>query len=341
MPLNIKPTVLNSSGVWTTTEQELQELYDSPFTGAVTTRTSLLNGFPHDPAIHQYLYFDARSNGMKNSRSPMANSMLSTLGCSPISLHQYLDMISRIVSSSGQRDTRKPFIVSVSGTADDVAQCHKLISHSPAAASVRLLMEVNLLCPHISDKPPPVYSALALESYLFALQCPADPVVHSTYVDVEIGIKIPPFTWDGQFAMLIDALLATTAAGMPCPISFITACNTLGSCLVLEEAPQRDYAPGLASPSGIGIGGMAGSALHPLALGNVRTLRMRLDEHAALRGIEIVGVGGVDNYAGYERMRSVGAAAVAVGTAFGRDGVALFEMIANERATIQKMNGII
>lgn len=341
MPLNIKPTLLNSASVWATTEQELQELYDSPFTGAVTTRTSLLVGFPHDPSIHQYLYFDARNNGKKNSRSPMANSMLSTLGCSPIPLHQYLDMIPRIVSSSRRRDAKKPFIVSVTGAADDVVQCHHLISHSPAAASVRLLMEINLSCPHIPDRPSPAYSALALESYLFALQRPADPVADSTHADVQIGIKIPPFTWDGQFATLIDALLATTAAGMPCPVSFITACNSLGSCLVLEEAPRRNYMPALASPSGTGIGGMAGSALHPLALGNVRTLRMRLDEHPALRGIDIIGVGGVGDYAGYERMRSVGAAAVAVGTAFGRDGVELFEMIANERATMLKMNGIV
>ena len=76
-----------------------------------------------------------------------------------------------------------------------------------------------------------------------------------------------------------------------------------------------------------GIGGMAGVPLHPLALGNVRTLRRLLDAHPATRHVVVVGVGGVDGPAAYRRMRGVGAAFVGVGTALGRKGVDVFREI--------------
>lgn len=110
-----------------------------------------------------------------------------------------------------------------------------------------------------------------------------------------------------------------------CPLSFITATNTLGSCLVFGPDGTT---PALRSATGEGIGGMAGSALHPLALGNVFTIRRMLNTNERLRYIALIGVGGVSDRGGYERMRSVGATAVGVGTALGREGVGVFEKIA-------------
>jgi dihydroorotate dehydrogenase (fumarate) len=71
---------------------------------------------------------------------------------------------------------------------------------------------------------------------------------------------------------------------------------------------------------------MAGEALHPLALGNVYTLRRLLDAHddASLREISIVGVGGVTTRAAHIRMRRAGAAVVACATALVRGGVGIF-----------------
>ena len=51
--IQISPALLNSSCAWASEEAQLHELYDSDFTGAVTTRTSTLNGFAEDsPAVH-------------------------------------------------------------------------------------------------------------------------------------------------------------------------------------------------------------------------------------------------------------------------------------------------
>ena len=55
-----------------------------------------------------------------------------------------------------------------------------------------------------------------------------------------------------------------------------------------------------------------------------------LDEHGQLKDIEIIGVGGVSDHAGFSRMKSVGARAVGVGTALGRAGIAVFGKISRE-----------
>ena len=73
---------------------------------------------------------------------------------------------------------------------------------------------------------------------------------------------------------------------------------------------------------------MAGAPLHPLALGNVYTIKGELFRHTELEAIQIIGVGGVEDAEGFRRMRAVGAAAVGVGTALGRKGIRVFEEIA-------------
>lgn len=181
-------------------------------------------------------------------------------------------------------------------------------------------MEINLSCPNIPNKPPPAYSRSSLGAYLKVLKAEkakfGDP-------GVSIGIKTPPYTYHDQFQTLIDALLEVHPE---CPIDFITATNTLGSCLLFSDG---NGAAALQSLSGAGIGGMAGAPLHPLALGNVKTLRSMLDKHSQLKSIDIIGVGGVSDRAAFDRMTAVGARAVGVGTALGRRGVVVFQKILN------------
>jgi hypothetical protein len=42
---NVNPPLINASCVWASEQDQLQDLYASPFTGAVTTRTATLDGF--------------------------------------------------------------------------------------------------------------------------------------------------------------------------------------------------------------------------------------------------------------------------------------------------------
>jgi len=55
---------------------------------------------------------------------------------------------------------------------------------------------------------------------------------------------MPPYTYRDQFIAMISALRAVE----PCPITFITTTNTLGSCLVLSESLK----PALNSETGAG-----------------------------------------------------------------------------------------
>lgn len=341
MPLNFDPPILNSANPWATTREDLQKLYDCPYTGAITTRTSLwMYGFQHDNFIHQYCFFDDKDQHITHnsarterytqpSKGLKSNSSLNTLGYSPLSNLDYISIMDSIVTThkeSHPEATPKAIIFSVTGSALDITKHYREISvllDKFKGKSInplpRLFMEINLSCPNIAGKPPPAYSASRLLQYFSELNLYPPELLKQ----IQVGIKTPPYTYQTQFDELISALLGSITPQSSCPISFITATNTLGSCLVLDS----NLTAALKSSSGSGIGGLAGSALHPLALGNVATLRRMLDSHADLKHVEIIGVGGVDDKAGYERMRAVGAAAVGVGTALGVEGVDVFERI--------------
>ncbi|KAI4660369.1 uncharacterized protein J4E78_005072 [Alternaria triticimaculans] len=358
MPLPpITPPLLNSANPWCTTLEQLQELYDSPHTGAITTRTSLLNGFPHDPAHHQFTFFNPSTHATSTPNKDLGGDAsttgsLNTLGYSPIPLAEYLEYVKTISKRMGSvppngnetsspviivSATYKPVIISVTGSAEEIAQCYSLICTAQSDVKMPLAMEINLSCPNIPGKTPPAYNTAALREYLAALKMAIDVGLTKSggVTQIPVGIKIPPYTYSEQFEGLVGVLAESGENSMkpvylPTPISFITAVNTLGSSLLLSDSERA--IPALNSANGTGIGGLAGAPLHPLALGNVATLRRLLDQSASeeVKGIVVIGVGGVEDKVGFERMRSVGAGAVGVGTALGRKGVAVFGEIVSE-----------
>lgn len=316
--LEVNPPLLNSAIPWATTLEDLQGLYDCPSTGATTIRTSLLNGFPHDPAVHQYTFFNPATHECSGD-DKTDRSSLNTLGYSPIPLAGYLEHVQTISDGLPRPSSAKPFLVSVTGTPDEVAACYRLVAERGRRVRMPLAVEVNLSCPNIPGAPPPAYSGEALARYLAAIATVI--AADAALPRIPFGLKTPPYTHAGQFETLVAALrAAAAAAGEACPVSFLTATNTLGSCLVLGDGVDPKL-------PGLGIGGMAGVGLHPLALGNVATLRRMLDQADETRHIKIIGIGGVEDAAGYKRMRGVGASVVGVGTAIGRKGLAVFKEI--------------
>lgn len=358
--LRIEPPLLNSANPWATTLEQLRDLYRCAATGAVTTRTALLDrGFPHDDNLHRFRFFDVASHRAVEGEEEVGNvnASLNTLGYSPIPLDEYLLFIGQILDEErqqtwGARGARnnKPFIVSVTGSPDEVAECYYRVAACASALvddnKVRrgegkevevekapLALEINLSCPNIPGKPPPAYDGHALRAYIRRV---AEAMADERICRIPWGLKTPPYTHAGQFEMFVGALRdydyeyeldqgGGSSRRRVCPVSFVTATNTLGSCLLVEGAGAGHDLAGIGM--GIGIGGMAGAPLHPLALGNVATLRRMLDEAPDTRHVEVLGVGGVGDAAGYERMRRVGAAAVGVGTALGVKGLRVFEDI--------------
>ncbi|KAF2094772.1 FMN-linked oxidoreductase [Rhizodiscina lignyota] len=321
--IEIEPPLLNSSNPWATDFTDLEALYSCPYTGAVTTRTALIDGFAHDDSIHQYTFFDPQSHSSTpafGKANPTQTGSLNTLGYSPLLLSEYLEIVAKLSDVlkglSPKPKNIKPIIISVTGSPLEIRRCHDAIATTQEEVDIPLLMEINLSCPNIADKPPPAYSGERLIEYLEVLEYPMIP----------IGLKVPPYTYSDQFKALVDAL-STCASN--CKVSFITATNTLGSSLILSpiDADEDAFTPTINSSTGAGIGGMAGAPLHPLALGNVRVLSEFIKARPELQHIQIIGVGGVSDAEGYKRMRSVGASAVAVGTALGRIGLAIFQEI--------------
>ncbi|KAI3542539.1 dihydroorotate dehydrogenase [Colletotrichum abscissum] len=332
--LKISPPLLNSANPWCTTLDDLRQLHACPHTGALTTRTSLLAGFAHNDASHQYAFFDpstAKPSAAPNSSAPEAPrsqlgpadvASLNNLGYSPLPLQTYLDFISQLPEGHGHHGHhhRKLIIISVTGTPSEIAQSYALIASFSSKTTHPLAMEINLSCPNIAAAAPPASDRAQLLAYLAAL--PRDPLI-------PIGLKTPPYTHLAHYAELIAALredstVVTPKAMLkvPCKVSFITAVNTLGSCLLLEGGDHNPRLPGS------GLGGMAGAPLHPLALGNVKTIAELVAREPELLHIKVIGVGGVSDADGFRRMKSVGAYAVAVGTALGREGIEVFEKIA-------------
>lgn len=322
--LNIHPPLINSSNPWASSYDDLLALYLCPHTGAVTTRTSLLAGFPDNAAIHQHTYFkvpslDATQQPAPDKFAPSdKSSSLNTYGYSPYTLAQYLAWIIDIAKEGRKLGVGKPFILSVTGSPGEVCKCYQMISEAQKQSGIELYMEVNLSCPNIPGKSPSAYSASALIEYLEALM-PSETTV-------PVGLKLPPYTYKEQFSTLIDTVRDVTLGPGGNPIvNFITATNTLGSCFV----PDSKGSAALASADGSGIGGMAGAALHPLALGNVKMLSGMIEADPLLRGkVDIIGIGGVEDAHGYKRMKAAGASVVGIGTALGREGPAIFQKIA-------------
>lgn len=334
--LNISPPLVNSANPWATTLDDLKALYECPHTGAVTTRTSLISGFPHDPSKHQFTLFNAATHVSEQDRTKLTgheNASLNTLGYSPHLLEEYITFIREIAEKPSARSD-KGFIISVTGTPEEVAMCYNLIAYEQTQVPFRLAMEMNLSCPNIPNKPPPAYNSEALLSYLTALGNVIAEPESSKLPRIPFGLKTPPYTHSSEYLELFRALedSATQNPGGKCPVSFITATNTLGSCIILAD-PEANASGDTALPAP-GIGGMAGAPLHPLALGNVRTIRGMLDEKKdQLGGIQIIGVGGVLDGDGFKRMKAVGADIVGVGTGLGTKGVGIFEEILRRSST--------
>ncbi|QDS74484.1 hypothetical protein FKW77_006874 [Venturia effusa] len=339
MPLNITPPLINSSNPWATTLSDLRSLYKCPYTGAVTTRTSTLQGFAHNAAVHQYTFFDPHnldcihpyppasdSSSPAPSQCARASASLNTLGYSPLPLSETLHNVELVSAEVGWRG--KGWIISVTGTAEEIKECYRLISLVGEKVVMQLYMEINLSCPNISGKPPPAYDQVSLVEYLVAV----GEAKREFGYGVKVGIKTPPYSNPRDFGVVKTALMESLGRD-GATVDFITAANTLGMSLLLQSDPHNSsetslgWTPTLSSADAEGIGGLAGSPLHPLALGNVRMLRRMLDSEDALRAISIVGIGGVSDAAGFGRMKSVGAEIVGVGTALGRKGVDAFREI--------------
>ncbi|KAG8961203.1 dihydroorotate dehydrogenase [Tulasnella sp. 419] len=279
----VQPPLLNSASPWATSLEDLKALYASPSTGAVTTRTATLSGFPDDPSIHQVAF------------TTESISSINSYGYSPYPLAQYIDWVRDLLTTN--LDSNKPIIISITtstpvhngltnspGPVLTVAELDRPLMSSnseselkvmikmiqdlrreladPSSASPRIAIEINTSCPNIQGHPPPAYQPESLRHLLEA--------VAESYLEdpsLSFGLKLPPYVYSRQFEDVVDFVASFSKDGRN-PIAFFTCTNTLGSSLLFGEQKIRNDSMEVetyAVPSM--YGGLAGEHLHPLALG--------------------------------------------------------------------------
>ena len=213
----------------------------------------------------------------------------------------------------------------------DVQKLRKRLRDSVEDTPSRVAVELNTSCPNIRGKPPPAYS--------FASLLPILEVLAQAYRadrTLTIGLKLAPYVASFQFEEVVKCVASFSYdledGDRVNPFAFFTCTNTVGNSLFFAhqttpESAVGDGADGYAL--GPVLGGLAGEPIHALSLGNVFSFAKLLESHGdkAMRGIKLIGVGGVVDKQGMERMRKVGAVVVGCATLLGRDGVKGFEKL--------------
>jgi dihydroorotate dehydrogenase (fumarate) len=226
------------------------------------------------------------------------------------------DTISKI------RDTKKPYIVSISGLSleDNMTMLFDRIVKVPAGKIAAV--ELNLACPNIPNKPMPGYDFEQFENVLKTV------TRHPQFRDLPpLGLKLPPY-FDMPHFDRVAAMLAQY------PIKYIVCINSVGNGLVVDWENECE---GMAAKSG--LGGLGGGFVKHTALANVRNFYKLLNEKYNRPDIDIIGVGGVHTGKDAFELILCGAKAIQVGTCHWTEGSTCFTRIGDELIEIMKLKG--
>ncbi|GJE87902.1 FMN-linked oxidoreductase [Phanerochaete sordida] len=324
--LEIDPPVANASCAWASDYDQLRELYDSPYTGAVTTRTATLDGFT-ESEVNQVVFMSS------------STTTLNSYGYSPHPLRLYAAWAKTLLTAPSPRGQlpSKPIIISVtSSKPDDLQEMISVLRDlrselkSLGADPTLVAIELNTSCPNIKDTPPP--------SYNFASLRPLLQVLSDAYLSdpsLAFGLKLPPYLYATCFHDVLSTISSfshhstSSSVVVANPIAFITCTNTLGSSLLFTDQVQSatTTSSGFALPTP--LGGLGGDAIHAIALGNVYTFSTLINQHPdlAVRGIRLFGAGGVTSQAAARRMYHAGASVVECASLLGTLGAKGFELL--------------
>ncbi|MFA4928338.1 MAG: tRNA-dihydrouridine synthase [Patulibacter sp.] len=190
------------------------------------------------------------------------------------------------------RDAGKPLIVSVAGFSPEEYGELTALSASSGAD----LVELNLGCPNVWNDGTQ-HRIASFDPELVARSV-ASAVEASG--GVPVGAKLSPLS---DPTLLAEVAAALVDSG----VRFVVSCNTFPNGLALR--------PDGRSAIDVEYGGVSGSAMKPIALGQVGQLRRLLPA-----GIDLVGAGGVRRGGDIDDFRHAGAVAVGAATLFWTSG---------------------
>ncbi len=207
--------------------------------------------------------------------------------------------------------TTKPVVFSLSGLSlNENLEMIKKVQNQNLAD----LIELNLSCPNIAGKPMVGNDPDQVKNTL--------DKIREIGGNIKLGVKLPGYTDLPIYDQISELLLEYQ-------VDYITCCNTLGNCLVID--PSKESA--IIKPK-MGLGGLAGDFVKPLALGNVWNFYQRLQGK-----VQIVGVGGIRTGTDAFEFLLAGADAVQIGSTFAQEGIGSFDRINQEFDEVMAEHG--
>lgn len=231
--------------------------------------------------------------------------MIQSMGWPNLGFEKYVEFAKRL---KGICD--KPIVASVAGFCDeDYVKIVEAFSKSEVD-----LIEISVSCPNIEGHPQLGYDPEKCDELLGKLVGIGEK---------PLGLKLPAYLDRAQQEKMAEVIKKHK-------IAFVTAINSLGNCLIID--PEKETP--IIKPRG-GMGGLCGSYLKPVALGNVRGWWELLKDE----GVAILGVGGVENGNDVVEFLLAGADAVQVATTLEKEGVGCFERINGEVEKVLERKG--
>jgi len=245
--IDLPTCIYNASGALCTSEKELKDLMDDPYTGAVISKSCTKEfriGNPHPR------YYEQKSPFLTINSTGLAN-----LG---YDFYGQLDLKTKT-------KTNKPYFISVSGLSiDDNLSIIKYMQDDIPANNIDAI-ELNLSCPNVIGKPQIGYDRDGCDNLLRRIFEETD-FVHP------IGFKLPPYFDSVQIEQMSDIFRQY-------PVGFLTCINSLGNGLVIN--PETEQA--VIKPRG-GLGGIGGSVIKPISLSNVYQFRQSMPTEVDIIG---------------------------------------------------------
>ncbi len=195
-------------------------------------------------------------------------------------------------------DANKKFALSIAGfSTEEYVQLARLADDS----SVDLL-ELNFGCPNVSiegaQKPIVSFDPDSINEILNAV---------SEVTKIPLLVKLSPYSNPVELSSVADVLSANGN------VSAVVTCNTFPNGYTTSNSE-----PVIAST----YGGVSGSAMLPIALGQVKQFRTALSDD-----IKVIGVGGVESIQDAQQFYTAGADMVQCATLIVRDGHAAIDKV--------------
>ncbi len=306
--------IFNAAGASCIELGELVALSESS-SGAVISKSCTLEPRTGNPHPRYWAQYTPGKNLITTNSTGLAN-----LGYKYYDLRNNADLLDKLGSSP------KPYIISVAGLSQqDNIRIIKDLFEVPSQYSQRQAIkscsgvELNLSCPNIIGKPQTGYDLEASRELLRKL-------LHQTEWDSDnapvLGLKLPVYLDSAQLGQMADLVKEF-------PVSWITCINSPGNGLIIDPETERP----VIRPRG-GLGGIGGSVIKSLALGNVYQFARELGP-----ACDVIGCGGVMTGTDVFEHLLVGAKAVQVGSLLVETGPGVFDTLNQELKEIMMQKG--